>query len=56
MKTLVKDLMTVRALTVGPGAGFKETVEVMARHVVSAVPVVDEQALVLGSSRRRTSS
>src|SRR5438445_5754375 len=48
MKTLVKDLMTVRAVTVGPDAGFKEMVEVMARHGVSAVPVVDEQVLVLG--------
>jgi CBS domain-containing protein len=48
MKTLVKDLMTVRARTVGPDAGFKEMVEVMARHGISALPVVDEQGLVLG--------
>jgi CBS domain-containing protein len=48
MKTVVRDLMTVPARAVGPDAGFKEMVEVMDRHGISALPVVDEQRHVLG--------
>jgi CBS domain-containing protein len=48
MKTLVKDLMTIPARAVGPDAGFKEIVEIMDRHGISALPVLDNQRHVLG--------
>jgi CBS domain-containing protein len=48
MHSLVKDLMTTQVVTVGPGTPFKEIVARLAEHRVSAVPVVDDDGLVLG--------
>jgi CBS domain-containing protein len=48
MHSLVKDLMTTQVVTVGPATPFKEIVARLAEHRVSAVPVVDDDGLVLG--------
>jgi CBS domain-containing protein len=48
MHSLVKDLMTPQVVTIGPADPFKEIVARLANHRVSAVPVVDEDGLVLG--------
>ena len=48
MHSLVKDLMTPQVATIGPAAPFKEIVARLANHRVSAVPVVDDDGLVLG--------
>ena len=48
MHSLVKDLMTPQVVTVGPATPFKEIVARLANHRVSAVPVVDDDGLVLG--------
>jgi CBS domain-containing protein len=48
MQSLVKDLMTTQVVTVGPAAPFKEIVARLAQHRVSAMPVVDDDGLVLG--------
>jgi CBS domain-containing protein len=48
MRSLVKDLMTTPVVTVGPETPFKEIVARLATHRVSAVPVVDDDGLVLG--------
>jgi CBS domain-containing protein len=45
---LVKDLMTTQVVTVGPATPFKEIVARLAEHRVSALPVVDDDGLVLG--------
>ncbi|HXV57404.1 MAG TPA: CBS domain-containing protein [Gaiellaceae bacterium] len=44
----VKDVMTVNVATVGPGATLKQAAETMVRRGVSGLPVVDEEARVLG--------
>jgi CBS domain-containing protein len=48
MHRLVKDLMTPQVVTIGPATPFKEIVARLANHRVSAVPVVDDDGLVLG--------
>jgi CBS domain-containing protein len=48
MHSLVKDLMTTQVVTVGPSARFKEIVARLAEHRISALPVVNEDGLVLG--------
>ena len=48
MHSLVKDLMTPQVVTIGPATPFKEIVVRLANHRVSAVPVVDDDGLVLG--------
>jgi CBS domain-containing protein len=48
MHSLVKDLMTTQVVTVGPATPFKEIVACLAEHRVSALPVVDDDGLVLG--------
>jgi CBS domain-containing protein len=48
MHSLVKDLMTIQVVTVGPATPFKEIVARLAEHRVSAAPVVDEAGRVLG--------
>ena len=48
MHSLVKDLMTPQVVTIGPATPFKEIVTRLANHRVSAVPVVDDDGLVLG--------
>lgn len=44
----VRDVMTAPALTVHADAGFKQVVELISRHRVSALPVVDEHGRPLG--------
>ena len=44
----VGDLMTDTVVTVGEDARYKEIVETLARHAVSAVPVVDAEDRVVG--------
>jgi CBS domain-containing protein len=44
----VKDVMTKDVVSVGEKTPYKEIVEALAQHAVSAVPVVDEQNRVLG--------
>ena len=48
MHSLVKDLMTPQVVTIGPATPFKEIVARLANHRVSAVPVVNDDGLVLG--------
>ena len=48
MHSLVKDLMTPQVVTIGPKTPFKEIVARLANHRVSAVPVVNDDGLVLG--------
>jgi CBS domain-containing protein len=48
MHSLVKDLMTTQVVTVGPATPFKDLVARLAKHRVSAVPVVDDARRVLG--------
>jgi CBS-domain-containing membrane protein len=48
MHSLVKDLMTTPVVTIGPETPFKEIVARLADHRVSALPVVDDDGLVLG--------
>jgi CBS domain-containing protein len=48
MHSLVKDLMTTSVVTVQPTTPFKEIVARLARHKISAVPVVDHDQRVLG--------
>ncbi|HWD45012.1 MAG TPA: CBS domain-containing protein [Actinomycetota bacterium] len=48
MHSLVKDLMTTQVVTVGPETPFKEIVARLAEHRISALPVVDDDGLVLG--------
>jgi CBS domain-containing protein/nucleotide-binding universal stress UspA family protein len=44
----VRDVMTAPAITVPPTASFKEIVDLMLRHRVSALPVVDDAGNLLG--------
>ena len=48
MRSLVKDLMTTPVVTVEPTTPFKEIVARLTQHKVSALPVVDDDGLVLG--------
>jgi CBS domain-containing protein len=48
MKTKVQDVMTREVVTVGESAPFKKVAELLARHRISAVPVVDAAGRVLG--------
>ena len=48
MHSLVKDLMTTPVVTVEPATPFKEIVARLAEHRVSALPVVNDDGLVLG--------
>ncbi len=44
----VADVMTTDVVTVGPLATYKDIVRVLSEHRISAVPVVDDDARVLG--------
>jgi len=44
----VGDVMTADVVSVAPTTGYKEIADLMVRHSISAVPVVDEQRHVLG--------
>jgi CBS domain-containing protein/PII-like signaling protein len=44
----VKDVMTEKVVSVAEETPYKEIVEMLARHAVSAVPVVDRDRRVLG--------
>jgi CBS domain-containing protein len=46
--SLVRDVMTTEAVTVEPSTPFKEIVARLARHRISAVPVLDPDRRVLG--------
>lgn len=48
MNTTVGDVMTAKVFSVPASAGFREMVELIERHHVSALPVVDEDDHVLG--------
>ena len=48
MHSVFKDLMTTQVVTVTPQTPFKEIVARLADHRVSALPVVDDDGLVLG--------
>jgi CBS domain-containing protein len=54
MPSLVQDLMTTQVVTVTPETPFKKIVACLAEHRVTALPVVDDQGLVLGWSPRPT--
>lgn len=45
---MVRDVMTRTVITVRPDADFRKVVDLLARHRVSAVPVVDADGVVLG--------
>lgn len=48
MKTNVADLMTTEVVSVDEAAGFKQMVELIKQHRISALPVVDGQRRVIG--------
>ena len=48
MKTTVAELMTTEVLSVHETAGFKQMVELIEQHRISALPVVDAHRRVLG--------
>lgn len=48
MKTNVADLMTTEVVSVNETAGFKQMVELIEQHRISALPVVDGQRRVIG--------
>jgi CBS domain-containing protein len=48
MKSLVRDVMTTEVMTVEPWTPFREIVTRLARHRVSAAPVLDAEGNVLG--------
>lgn len=44
----VRDVMTTPAISIGHTAPFKEVVDLMLRHGISALPVVDDRGALLG--------
>jgi CBS domain-containing protein/nucleotide-binding universal stress UspA family protein len=44
----VRDVMTAPAISIGQTAPFKEVVDLMLRHGISALPVVDERGALVG--------
>ena len=54
MKAL--DAMVRDVVTVSPDAKAKEAIKLLAEHDISALPVVDADGNVVGSSARATSS
>ncbi len=44
----VRDIMQTEVVTVGPGTTVRELADILAKHKISGVPVVDEQRRVLG--------
>jgi CBS domain-containing protein len=48
MRRNVRDVMTTRVATASPDTTYKQLVQLLAEHRVSAVPVVDERRHVLG--------
>src|SRR5687767_13496282 len=44
--TLVKDRMTTELVTIGPGSGADDAMDLMATHGIRHVPVVDDGRLV----------
>jgi len=48
VKTNVADLMTTEVVSVDETAGFKQMVELIEQHRISALPVVDGQRRVIG--------
>ncbi|HWC82922.1 MAG TPA: CBS domain-containing protein [Pseudonocardiaceae bacterium] len=47
-KPIVADVMTRELVTVSPGTPFADIVDLVDGHEISAVPVVDEQGVLLG--------
>ncbi|MET7402424.1 CBS domain-containing protein [Dactylosporangium sp. NPDC005572] len=45
---LVRDVMTRNVVTVAPGAGYRQLVDLLVEHGVSALPVVGDDRQVLG--------
>ncbi|MDX6749078.1 CBS domain-containing protein [Geminicoccaceae bacterium 1502E] len=43
-----QDVMTTRVVTVGPDAGVGQIADLMVKHRISAVPVVDDDNMLLG--------
>jgi CBS domain-containing protein len=48
VKSLVRDVMTTEVVTVEPWTPFREVVDRLAQHRISAVPVLDAEGNVLG--------
>jgi CBS domain-containing protein len=48
MRRRVREVMTTEVATVGEGAPFKQIVRVLAKHRVSALPVLDADGRVVG--------
>jgi len=48
MKTKVKDVMTTPVVAVKPTASFRELAAALRRHRISALPVVDDDAKLIG--------
>jgi CBS-domain-containing membrane protein len=48
MSWTVADVMTTKVVTVSPQTSFKDCVDLIRIHGVSALPVIDEQSQVLG--------
>lgn len=48
MKTTVADLMTTEVVSVDEKASFKQMVELIEQHHISALPVVDDERRVIG--------
>lgn len=44
----VQDLMTPKVICVAPDTPFKEIAETLARHNVTAVPVIDDEGVLVG--------
>jgi len=44
----VRDIMQTNVITVGPRATVRQLAELLAKHKISGVPVVDENNVVLG--------
>ncbi|MDF5755202.1 CBS domain-containing protein [Spongiactinospora sp. TRM90649] len=48
MRTLVKNVMTADVVSVSAGTRFKDIAEILVRHGISAVPVIDTDRRVIG--------
>jgi CBS-domain-containing membrane protein len=44
----VSDVMTTLVISVRPDTGYQRVADLLVRHAISALPVVDEQGVVLG--------
>jgi CBS domain-containing protein len=48
MPSRIRDVMTLEVLNVAPSLPFKRIAELLSRHSVSALPVVDQDGRILG--------